>query len=158
MTDLARLEKFHTEQRMPLFVEEGLPADLILKAVSPPSGNERQTGASSSFLGWVRADYRGNSKVISIIFTAYEDMAKDRIQRLRNELIGKYKVSDIQVVHSLGEVAVGECCFLVAVTAAHRTEAMQACQEMVNKVKAEVPIWGLERFDDEQTQWKRNHE
>jgi molybdopterin synthase catalytic subunit len=44
----------------------------------------------------------------------------------------------------------------VFASAVHRKEAMAACEEVVERIKKELPIWGKELFDDNQYQWKEN--
>jgi len=62
----------------------------------------------------------------------------------------------MHVYHSLGKVVAGEICLFVFTSGAHRNEAIDACEETVERLKAELPIWGKEIFEDETHQWKVN--
>ena len=58
--------------------------------------------------------------------------------------------------HSLGKVVVGEISLFVFTSSPHRKAAIEACNETVERIKAELPIWGKELFTDETYQWKEN--
>ena len=62
----------------------------------------------------------------------------------------------MHVYHSLGKVAAGEICLFVFTSSAHRKAAIDACNETVERIKAELPVWGKEIFLDESIQWKTN--
>ena len=56
----------------------------------------------------------------------------------------------------LGKVAAGEISLFVFTSSAHRKAAIDACKETVERIKAELPVWGKELFEDETYQWKEN--
>ena len=62
----------------------------------------------------------------------------------------------MHIYHSLGTVAAGEICLFVFTSAVHRKEAIDACEEVVELIKKELPIWGKEVFEDDTHQWKVN--
>ena len=62
----------------------------------------------------------------------------------------------MHIYHSLGEIKVGEICLFVFTSSKHRKADMQACDELVERIKAELPIWGKEILDSSATQWKVN--
>ena len=62
----------------------------------------------------------------------------------------------MHVYHSLGIVAAGQICLFVFTSSAHRKAAIAACEEVVERIKAELPIWGKELFEDHTHQWKEN--
>jgi molybdopterin synthase catalytic subunit len=53
-------------------------------------------------------------------------------------------------------VAAGEISLFVFTSSVHRKAAIHACEELVEKIKATLPIWGKELFDNETHQWKEN--
>jgi molybdopterin synthase catalytic subunit len=59
----------------------------------------------------------------------------------------------VWIAHRVGELAVGDAAFVCAVSAAHRGEAFRLCSELVDRVKAEVPIWKEQFFDDGGSEW-----
>jgi len=56
----------------------------------------------------------------------------------------------------LGLVKTGEICLFVFASAVHRKEAIDACEEVVERIKKELPIWGKELLTNEDHQWKEN--
>ena len=75
---------------------------------------------------------------------------------IREAMFAKYSLTCMHVYHSLGKIAAGEICLFVFTSSAHRKAAIDACQETVERLKAELPIWGKELFEDETYQWKEN--
>ncbi|WP_448826805.1 molybdenum cofactor biosynthesis protein MoaE [Capnocytophaga bilenii] len=116
-----------------------------------------EIGGHSIFLGQVRADVIDGKMVSAIEFTAYEEMANQKAAEIREEIIVKYGLSCAHIHHSLGVIAAGEVCFFVFTSAPHRKAAIQACDEMVDRIKNEVPIFGKELFEDGSHQWKENN-
>jgi molybdopterin synthase catalytic subunit len=113
-------------------------------------------GGHSIFLGQVRADIIRGGKIVAIEYTSYREMALDKMQAIREAVISKYALTCMHVYHSLGKIAAGEICLFVFTSAPHRKAAIEACSETVERVKAELPIWGKEIFEDESFQWKIN--
>jgi molybdopterin synthase catalytic subunit len=62
----------------------------------------------------------------------------------------------MHIYHSLGLVKAGEICLFVFTSSKHRKAAIEACNELVERIKAELPIWGKEIFEDNSSQWKEN--
>ena len=115
-----------------------------------------EIGGHSIFLGQVRADKIDGKKVTSIEYTAYREMALEKMATIREDIFSKYGLTCMHVYHSLGKVAAGEISLFVFTSSAHRKAAIAACEEIVERLKAELPIWGKELFEDESYQWKKN--
>ena len=113
-------------------------------------------GGHSIFLGQVRADVINEKNVAAIDYTTYEDMALEKMQEIREAIFDKYELTCMHVYHSLGKVAAGEISLFVFTSSAHRKAAIDACEETVERIKAELPVWGKELFDNETYQWKEN--
>lgn len=113
-------------------------------------------GGHSIFLGQVRADEIDGNKVAAIEYTAYEEMALEQMHVIREAIFEKYPLTCMHIYHSLGRVGVGELCLFVFTSSAHRKAAIDACEEVVERIKAELPIWGKEVFENEEYQWKKN--
>jgi molybdopterin synthase catalytic subunit len=138
-----------------IFHRGAIPASCIAElALSQESAQD--TGAHGLFLGRVRADKRGESLVTSIHYTAYEAMAREQMTEISKMIRAKYPLHYFSVHHSLGEVASGEICFCVFTASGHRRAALDACSELVDLVKNEMPIWGKECFTGAQHAWKVN--
>jgi len=126
-------------------------------ATSIQKHNEKTNiGGHSIFLGQVRADVINDNKVKAIEYTAYEEMALEKMHQIREDIFAKYPLVCMHVHHSLGKIAAGEICLFVFTSSRHRKAAIDACTETVERIKAELPIWGKEIFEDENYQWKEN--
>lgn len=113
-------------------------------------------GGHSIFLGQIRDDMMDEKKVQSIEFTTYQEMALEKAHEIREEIIAKYGLTCAHIYHSLGNIKVGEICIFVFTSAPHRKEAINACDEMVDRIKKEIPLWGKEILEDESHIWKEN--
>ncbi len=113
-------------------------------------------GGHSIFLGQVRADTVENKQVVAVDYTSYEAMALEQMAAIRETMIEKYSLSCMHSYHSLGRIRSGEICLFVFTSAPHRKAAIEACSETVERLKAELPIWGQEIFEDDSFQWKIN--
>jgi molybdopterin synthase catalytic subunit len=113
-------------------------------------------GGHSIFLGQVRADHIGTEEVVGINYTAYQDMAMEKMHEIREAIFAKYPIICMHVYHSLGMVPTGEICLFVFTSSAHRKAAIDACDELVERIKAELPVWGKEILTNDAHQWKEN--
>ena len=138
-----------------IFVNGAITASFIAESIQKHS-SKTNIGGHSIFLGQVRADQIDGRRVNGIVYTAYEEMASEKMQEIREEIFKKYSLICMHVYHSLGKVPAGEVCLFVFTSSAHRKEAIQACEETVERIKAELPVWGKELFEDETYQWKVN--
>jgi molybdopterin synthase catalytic subunit len=137
------------------FVQGPIAASFIAESIQDHS-SKTGIGAHGIFLGQVRADRIDDKEVESIEYTAYEEMALDKMHAIREDMFAKYDLACMHVYHSLGNVRTGEISLFVFTSAAHRRAAIDACQEIVERVKSELPVWGKELFGDQSFQWKAN--
>ena len=138
-----------------IFVQGPIAASFIGDSIQKHN-TKTEIGGHSIFLGQVRADTIDEKKVSAIEYTAYEEMALEKMHSIREEIFAKYPLTCMHVYHSLGKVAAGEICLFVFTSSAHRKAAIDACNETVERIKAELPVWGKELFADETYQWKEN--
>jgi molybdopterin synthase catalytic subunit len=138
-----------------IFVQGPVAATFIAESIQKHNA-KTDIGAHSIFLGQVRADIINEKKVAAIEYSSYEEMALEKMHTIREAIFAKYQLSCMHVYHSLGKVATGEICLFVFTSSAHRKAAIDACNETVEKIKAELPVWGKEIFEDETHQWKTN--
>jgi len=130
-----------------IFVEGPIDAQFIADSISKHS-TKKSIGAHSIFLGQVRNDKIDEKEVIAIEYTAYADMANEKMAEIREEIFLKYALTCMHIYHSLGIVKSGELSLFVFTSSAHRNAAIDACEEMVERIKKELPIWGKELFDE----------
>lgn len=136
-------------------MQGAIPALFIGDSIGKHS-SKTSIGGHSIFLGQVRADDIDGKKVISISYTANEEMALQKMHEIREDIFSKYPLTCMHVYHSLGNVMTGEICLFVFTSSAHRKAAIDACTECVERIKAELPIWGKEHFEGNDYQWKVN--
>ena len=136
-----------------IFVQGPIASSFIADSIQKHS-TKTDIGGHSIFLGQVRADKIGGQEVASIEYTAYEDMVLEKMYTIREEIFSKYDLTCMHVYHSLGIVKAGEMSLFVFTSSAHRKAAIDACEETVERIKAELPIWGKELLSDETYQWK----
>ena len=105
--------------------------------------NNDGCGGVNVFIGTVRNQTK-NSKVLSLEFEAYEQMAVKEIEKIIKSIRNQWDIFEIAVHHRLGEVAVGEVVVVIAVSSAHRAESFAACQYAIDTLKQTVPIWKKE--------------
>ena len=138
-----------------IFMQGAIPSSFIGESIEKHSSN-KLIGGHSIFLGQVRSDNIEEKKVVTISYTAHEEMALQKMTAIREDIFAKYPLTCMHVYHSLGNVNAGEICLFVFTSSAHRKPAIDACSECVERIKAELPIWGKEIFDDNEYQWKVN--
>lgn len=113
-------------------------------------------GAHSIFMGQVRSDMVDGKTVTAIEYTTYEEMALEKMHIIREDIFSKYSLTCMHIHHSLGAVKAGDICLFAFTSSGHRKAAIAACEEVVERIKNELPIWGREIFDNETHQWKEN--
>jgi molybdopterin synthase catalytic subunit len=138
-----------------VFVQGPIPPLLIAECIQRYSA-ATEIGGHSIFLGQIRADLIGENRVKAIEYTAYEEMALKVISEIKESMIIKHALSAVVIYHSLGVVSSGEICLLVITSAKHRKAAIRGCEETVERIKTDVPVWGKELFEDDSYQWKVN--
>lgn len=109
-----------------------------------------ESGALLLFCGVVRNHDDGRD-VESLDYQAHPDAETIMAETVR----GVMKSSGLQIAaaHRVGELAIGDIALYVAVAAAHRKEAFEACETVVEKIKQSVPIWKRQHFADGVSEW-----
>jgi molybdopterin synthase catalytic subunit len=118
--------------------------------------SDDRAGAISSFIGTTRSHFHGK-KVLQLEYEAYESMVHHTIGLIIDEARSKWQVYHIAVIHRLGIVPVGLASVAIAVSSEHRSEAINAVQYCIDELKARVPIWKKEVYEDGSV-WKQNAE
>jgi molybdopterin synthase catalytic subunit len=138
-----------------IFVQGAIAPSFVAESIQKHS-TKTDIGAHSIFMGQVRADAVDGKKVAAIEYTAYEEMALEKMALIREDIFHKYSLTCMHIHHSLGSIAAGDICLFVFTSSGHRKAAIAACEEVVERIKNELPIWGKELFDNETHQWKEN--
>jgi len=108
-------------------------------------------GAMVVFSGDVR-NHDGGKSVLSLSYEIHPSAAQV-IQELSERVAAQHDVLHIAAVHRYGAIPIGESAFTVVVSAKHRGPAFAACMELVDTVKAELPIWKYQVFTDGTDEW-----
>jgi molybdopterin synthase catalytic subunit len=114
--------------------------------------NDAGTGAVVTFAGTVR-DHDHGRDVLTLDYSGHPSAA-EVIERVAGEVGGRYPgLRAVAVSHRIGPLRVGDVALAVAVGAEHRKEAFAACAELVDEVKAQLPIWKHQTFADGTDEW-----
>jgi molybdopterin synthase catalytic subunit/molybdopterin converting factor small subunit len=105
-----------------------------------------EAGAIATFLGTTRVESRGRT-VLHLDYEAYEGMAEQVMAEIAEELKGRYDVREIAIHHRTGRVEIGEASVVIAVSAAHRQDALAACKDAIDTLKEKVPLWKKEVYE-----------
>jgi len=145
------------EQTKPknVFKEGAISAEFIAKSIANHQ-SKTNIGAHNIFLGQVRADVIEGKTISAIEYTAYEDMANQKFHEIREATFEKFNLTCMHIYHSLGTVNVGEICLFVFVSSPRRKVVFEALEYVVEEIKAKVPVFGKEIFEDTTHQWKKN--
>ena len=126
--------------------ESELSVDEVRAAVADPAA-----GGIALFAGAVR-DTDQDRGVTGLSYSAHPS-AEAELRRVAEVIAEKYPVIGIAAVHRVGDLAIGDLAVVLAVSCAHRAEAFDACRDLIDILKASVPIWKHQRFDDGTAEW-----
>lgn len=138
-----------------VFVQGGIAPEFIADSIAKHS-SKLQIGAHQIFLGQVRADAIDGKTVTAIEYTAYESMANQKFQEIKEAAFSKFDLVCMHCHHSLGRVEAGEVCLFVFVSSPHRKSAFAALEFTVEQIKAQLPVFGKELLGEDSHQWKTN--
>jgi MoaE-MoaD fusion protein len=120
---------------------EPIEVEALERAVADPAA-----GATVTFAGTTRNGNAGR-RVLRLEYEAYEPMALSEMRKLMREAGERFKIVRIAIQHRIGFVAIGETSVAIAVSAAHRAEAFEACRFAIDRLKEVVPVWKKEYFE-----------
>jgi molybdopterin synthase catalytic subunit len=146
-----------------IFVEGPIDPSFIATSIAKHD-TRLDIGAHEIFLGQVRADpvvtpsaVEVRQQVTAIEYTTYREMALERMTAIREEAFMRWpSMTCLHVHHSLGIIPAGQLCFMVFASAPHRQAARESVAWVVDRIKAELPIFGREILSDSTHLWKTN--
>ena len=118
-----------------------LDLDAVVAEVATPAA-----GAIATFVGTTRDHSRGRP-VTHLEYDAYPEMAEAEMARIADAVRSRHDVLEVAMAHRPGHVPLGEASVIIAVSAAHRGAAMDACREAIDTLKQTVPVWKKEVFE-----------
>lgn len=122
-------------------------AELAMVAADDPS-----VGAVVSFVGLMR-DLNDGDRVGGMTLEHYPGMTEKALRGIVDEAAGRWQVSELRVVHRVGDLLPQDPIVLVAVASAHRGEAFRACEFIIDYLKTRAPFWKRERTADGASRW-----
>ena len=122
--------------RTPIYIEQ------LVNQLRQP-----EDGAVVVFDGIVRNHSQGR-ETLYLEYEGYEPMALKKMKEIEETARNQWSVNRIGIVHRLGRLEIGDASVVIVVTSAHRKEAFQACQYVIDTLKKTVPIWKKEFFAD----------
>ncbi|MBF6569837.1 MAG: molybdenum cofactor biosynthesis protein MoaE [Candidatus Binataceae bacterium] len=122
-------------------VQHRIDLDELQSAVADP-----RAGAAVTFAGTTRIENAGR-RVLRLEYEAYAPMALSEMHKIADEANDRFSIVKIAITHRIGRVDIGETSVAIAVSAAHRGEAFEACRFAIDRIKEIVPIWKKEYFE-----------
>ena len=115
------------------------------------SVEEDGSGGVTVFVGRVR-DHDSDKDVVGLDYSAHPT-ALDVMRTVCERVADAHPVHGVAAVHRVGSLAIGDVAVVVAASAAHRGQAFDASRDLIDTLKAEVPIWKHQRFGDGSEEW-----
>jgi len=141
----------YNKKNICIITPDKLDLNIVCNDVSDPS-----CGAISTFIGVTRNHFN-NKKVLKLEYEAYKPMAEKELQKICDQIRSKWDVFHIAMYHKTGEVPIGEASVIIAISSVHRESGLQAVHWAIDELKATVPIWKKEYYEDGSV-WKGNAE
>jgi molybdopterin synthase catalytic subunit len=126
--------------------ETPLSVDECLDAVRSPAA-----GGIAVFVGVVR-EVDGGRGVSGLDYSAHPT-ALAQLRRVAEAVAADIPVTAVAALHRTGPLQIGDVAVIVAVSSPHRAEAFDACRRLIDDLKAQVPIWKHQAFEDGGTEW-----
>ncbi len=114
-------------------------------------------GGFVSFEGWVR-NHNNQESVTHLIYHAYAELALNQGNAIIQQALQQFDIRAASCIHRTGPLQIGDMAIWIGVAAAHRKAAFEACQFILDTVKADVPIWKEEFYPGQaQPRWLSNN-
>ena len=109
-------------------------------------------GGTCLFLGTVR-DHSEAGDVTGLDYEAWEELAERRMHEIAGEILERWPVGKVAMLHRTGRLEVGLVSVAVACSAPHRAEAFEACRHGIERLKDDAPIWKKESLTTGESEW-----
>jgi len=138
-----------------IYLTDGAIPNELISGMIGNLKKKTDSGGHMFFLGQVRADEAEGKRVSAIEYSAYPEMVQAEAEKIKNEILKEFTdVRSVDIVHSNGLVKTGEISLAVLVAAGHRQQAFEACSKTVELIKAHLPVWKKEIYEDDTHIWK----
>ena len=132
--------------RLAALREEPLSVDEVVDAVRDPAA-----GGLVVFVGTVR-DNDSDRAVDRLDYEAHPQ-AQDKLREVAEAVAARHPAVAIAATHRVGSLAIGDIAVVVGASCPHRAEAFAAARELIDELKATVPIWKHQLFSDGEEEW-----
>lgn len=123
-----------------------LSADALSLDAAVDEVRDERAGAIATFVGTTRVASRGRT-VRHLEYEAYEGMAENVMAEIAASLQERYDLCEVAIHHRVGRVEIGDASVVIAVSAAHRQDALAACKDAIDALKEQVPLWKKEVYE-----------
>jgi molybdopterin synthase catalytic subunit len=123
-----------------LLTDQPLSLDAAFRAVLDPA-----CGGTALFVGTTRSPNQGR-EITELQYEAYAELARPELERVARKAAASHGLGAVYLAHRVGVVGPAEPSVIVAASAPHRAEAFAGCRELIDELKATVPIWKKERW------------
>jgi molybdopterin synthase catalytic subunit len=113
-------------------------------------------GGLVTFVGYVRETSDDDRPVTGLSYEAHRELALAEMRAIGAEASARFGPARVAIAHRVGELGIGEAAVAIAVAAAHRGVAFDACEYAIDELKRRVPIWKKERYADGDAAWREN--
>ena len=131
----------------PALTRGPIETERLRAAVADPAA-----GAEVVFVGTARGVTDGIA-TRGLEYEAHEPLAVDALARLLAAAVGRFGLVACAVEHRLGRIGIGEAAVALATSAPHRAAAFAAAEWLMERIKADVPIWKCEEWADGRREW-----
>lgn len=136
----------HPSVRLVDIQDTPLDVGAVLGALDDP-----HSGGVTLFVGRVR-DHDQDKGVVGLEYSAHPS-ALERLADVCAAVADRHQVRGLAAVHRVGTLEIGDLAVVVATAGAHRGQAFEASRDLIDTLKAEVPIWKHQRFSDGTEEW-----
>ncbi|MGA8842145.1 MAG: molybdenum cofactor biosynthesis protein MoaE [Nitrososphaeraceae archaeon] len=104
---------------------------------------DESAGAIDLFVGSVK-ECGSHGHVSILYYEVYKKMAENIMTQIEREILEKWNIKKILIIHRIGNLKVGEVSVAIAVSSEHRSDAFEGCRYAIENVKSRVPMWKKE--------------
>ena len=113
-------------------------------------------GAFTSFEGRVR-NHNNATSVERLSYYGYEELAINQGRQIIEEAKQKFEITHAIAIHRIGALEIGDIAVWIGVVSSHRYPAFDACRWILDTIKADIPVWKQEYYEDEDSKWLSNN-
>lgn len=129
-----------------------ITSDIITESQVREIVESPEAGAVVLFLGTVRDNTAGR-KVRHLEYEAYTPMAEKKMAEIGQEILDKWGIKHVAILHRVGKLEIGEVSVAVGLASPHRKDGFEACKYAMDRLKQIVPIWKREVWLDGEAEW-----